>query len=148
MQRLPSTVADVMRRRVIHIRPDASVRELLELLVREGISGCLVREEGRRLVGTVSTTDLLWVMDRLIPSASESPESAPDADEFLDGRRVRDIMTPDVFGVEADRSLEELSRFFSRTGLHRAPVLQDGDLVGIVSISDLLGLLARGERET
>lgn len=140
----PATVADVMRRQVVSTPPDASVRELVDLLVRHGISGCVVQEEGR-LLGTVSTTDLLWLMDRLIPPDPGSPEWVSDAREVLDRRRVRDIMTPDVFGVEADRSLEELSRFFSRTGLHRAPVLEQGELVGIVSVSDMLALLARGE---
>ena len=51
-------------------------------------------------------------------------------------------MTPDVFGVEPDATIAELAAFFARTGLGRAPVLEDGKLVGIVSVIDLLTILA------
>jgi predicted transcriptional regulator len=56
--------------------------------------------------------------------------------------KVRDVMSPDVFGVEPDSSLAELARFCSRTGLGRAVVLEHAKLVGIVSVIDLLGLIS------
>lgn len=136
------TVADLMRRGVVAVTPDASIRELIQILVGNGIDGCPVMERGGKVVGTVSTTDLLWLSDRLVPATPDSPEWNDRARDVLDEKSVRDVMTPDVFGIPPDAGLEELSRFFSRTGLHRALVLEEGELVGIVSISDLLGLVA------
>jgi CBS domain-containing protein len=140
------TVADLMRKSVVSVRPDASVREVIGLLVRHGISGCPVMEEGGGVIGTVSVTDLLWLSDQLVPVAPGSSEWKGKARSILDGRTAGDIMTPDVFGIEPGESLAELSRFFSRTGLHRALVMEAGELVGIVSISDLLDLIAGEER--
>lgn len=61
---------------------------------------------------------------------------------MLDERTVRDIMTPDVFGVGPQATLAELGQFFRRNELHRASVLDGGRWVGIFSVTDLLGLVA------
>lgn len=135
------TVGDLMQRDVVTITGDASLRELIQLLSLHGISGCPVVGADRRPVGTVSTTDLLWLSDRLIPVLSSSSRAQQELPGILDEQQVRTIMTPDVFGVEASESLEALSRFFARTGLRRALVLEEGELAGIVSISDLLALI-------
>jgi CBS domain-containing protein len=53
-------------------------------------------------------------------------------------------MTGDVFGVAPDATISDLAAYFARTGLGRAVVLENGELRGIVSVSDLLGALANG----
>ncbi len=142
MERSSFTVADIMRRRPVCVAPEATLRDLVGLLVRRGISGCPVVDADGTAVGTVSTTDLLWLSDSLVPLSPKSPQWQDRARTILDGQTVRDIMTPDVFGVRPEEGLEALSLFFSKTGLHRALVLDDGDLVGVVSISDLLEWIA------
>jgi CBS domain-containing protein len=47
-----------------------------------------------------------------------------------------------VFGVPPEASVGELLDFFARTGLHRALVLEGGRVVGIVTTTDLLELIA------
>jgi CBS domain-containing protein len=136
---LPTTVADLMRRNVVTISPSASIRELVNLLRQNSISGVPVVEAEHNVVGTVSVSDLMWLSDWLEAGATSDRASAT---EHLEERTVRDVMTPDVFGVEPEASLTELARFFSRTGLGRAVVLDQGELVGIVSAIDLLGLIA------
>jgi CBS-domain-containing membrane protein len=135
---LPRTVAELMRRDVVTVAPTATIRELVHLLRENCISGVPVIEAGRRVVGTVSVSDLMWLSDWL---AGEATDDRAEAVRHLDGKLVRDVMTPDVFGVEPDASLEDLAGFFSRTGLGRAVVLDRGDLVGIVSVIDLLSLI-------
>jgi CBS domain-containing protein len=140
------TVADLMRRNPVTVAADATLREVIRLLLHHGIRGCPVTERGGKLVGTVSVTDLLWLSEELVPVAPDSPRWSARARAALDERTVRDIMTPDAFGIGADRDVAELSAFFSKTGLHRALVLEEGELVGIVSISDLLELVVAAER--
>lgn len=140
--RATATVADLMRRDVVSVAPTTTVRDVVRRLVDHGISGCAVTDEGGKVIGTVSVTDLVWLSDRLVPVAPDSPEWLGRAREVLDEQTARDIMTPDVFGIGPGATLVELSEYFSRTGLHRALVMQDGELVGIVSISDLLALIA------
>lgn len=137
----PQVVADLMSRPVVTISPDASVRELARVLARTGVSGLPVVEADDTVVGTVSVADILWLSDRLVPLLTRPGRRAVGRAE-VDLGTVREIMSPDVFGLEPSSTLEELCEFFSRTGLHRAPVLEEGKLVGIVSISDLLPLIA------
>lgn len=143
----PRTVEDLMRRDVITIDPDASVRALARLLQDRGVSGVPVVDDDVRLVGTVSLTDILWLSDRLPPllhrsgGGEDGEEDAGRGEGGSELGRVRDIMTPDVFGLEPSASVLELLDFFARTGLHRAPVVEEGRLVGIVSASDLLPLI-------
>lgn len=134
----PRQVADLMRHDVITIGPDASIGDLVRTLSDHGISGMPVVADDGRVLGTVSSTDLLWFADGV---ADESARSDFLPAEVLDTRVVRDIMTPDVFGVQPATDLVELRRFFARTGVHRAPVIADGRVVGIVSLSDVLGTL-------
>ncbi len=136
---LPRTVADLMRHDVVTVPSTATIRELVDLLRQNRISGVPVVEAGYRVVGTVSVSDLTWLSDWL---AGDSADGRTETTRHLDEKLVRDVMTPDVFGVEPDAGLQELAGFFSRTGLRRAVVLDGGMLVGIVSAIDLLGAIA------
>ena len=129
------TVADVMHAHVTTIASEASVAELAALLQREGVSAVPVVEADGVPIGVASASDLLWMCDALMDSSSR-------ADTL--GRKVRDVMTPDVFSVRSTDGLGSLCRFFQRTGVHRAFVVDRGRLVGVVSLTDLLAVLAAG----
>ena len=131
------TVAELMRRDPVPIAPEASVFELARLLSRTGVHGVPVMESDGEVVGMASASDLLWVCDQLVGGAREETHSRVPAD-----MTVRDLMTPDIFWVEPYTTVGALCRFFLRTGVHRALVMEDGALVGVVSLSDLLGLIA------
>jgi predicted transcriptional regulator len=51
-------------------------------------------------------------------------------------------MSASVFGVEPDATLAELAVFFARSALGRAIVQKDGVLLGLVSATDLIELIA------
>ncbi len=137
---VPQTVRDLMQRTVVSISPSASIRELARLLRARGVSGVPVVADDGLVVGTVSVTDLTWLSDWFMPDDSGGRTRTRVADT-LDERTVGEVMTPDVFGVAPDASLNDLAKFFARTGLHRAVVLEGGRLAGIVSITDLFGLV-------
>jgi len=136
----PSKVSDLMRRDVVTVSPSDSIRALAQVLCRAGVSGVPVVEEGR-VVGTVSLTDLMWLSNSRSLLEGTPSERALAATR-LDERSVREIMSAEAFGVGPDASLGELATFFARTGLGRAIVQRDGELLGIVSATDLLRLIA------
>jgi CBS domain-containing protein len=138
----PRTAADLMNRDVVTVSPEASARELARVLWRNGISGAPVVEAGR-LVGLVSGKDVLWLGERM---GADAGRVAFEDWNGLDHVRVRDLMTPDVFGVPPTADVDALRRFFSTAGVQRAPVLDGGRLVGIISISDVLAAIAQGGR--
>lgn len=57
---------------------------------------------------------------------------------------VEEIMTPVTFSVEPGITLEELAGFLVRGRIHRAVVVEDGRLVGIVTSGDVLQAVADG----
>lgn len=66
------------------------------------------------------------------------------AETELDSVTVGDIMTPVTFSVDPDDTLRELSDFLVRGRIHRAVVLRDGKLLGIVTSGDVLRAVADG----
>jgi CBS domain-containing protein len=138
----PSTVADLMNRDVVTVSPSTSLRELVRLFRRHGISGAPVANAALEVVGMVSETDLMWLADRFAEGGTSGDPAG--ATRHLDERTVGDVMTADVFGVGPRATLRELAAFFARTGLGRAVVLEGGKLLGIVSVIDLLAVLADG----
>ena len=163
------TVRDIMRSEVISVRPETSVQELVQLLDAEGISGVPVLDASERVLGVVSRTDVIRYAARQpeLPqpeafwetlAASDddpeevyflSPESAvmvfpsPTLDGLaLGGITVEEIMTPVAFGVDPEMLVAELADFLLKGRIHRALVVDEDRLVGIVTAFDLLQMLA------
>lgn len=137
----PPTVADIMEQDVVTISSTASLRELVDLLRRNRISGVPVVDADGDVVGTVTITDLMWRGEWFVSGPDETRHQERAA-RGLDEGTVGDVMTPDVFGVRPDSTLSELVRFFASTGLGRAVVREGRTLVGIVSAADLLEVFA------
>jgi CBS domain-containing protein len=99
--------------------------------------------------GTVDPEDevLDSFSDYFLPEDSPTfgAEWAPEAESTLDTLTVSDIMTPVTFSVNPDTSLKDLADFLVRGRIHRALVLEDGRLAGIVTSMDVLRALAEGK---
>jgi CBS domain-containing protein len=125
----PATVRDVMQTDVIAVVPEMTVRELIHLLLEERITGAPVLAPTGKVLGVVSGTDVLRL--------ASQPSSRLD-------RCVGDIMTPVVFTVDPSESLSDLARFFRRGRVHRALVMEDGVLLGVVTPFDMVQSLFGG----
>lgn len=66
------------------------------------------------------------------------------AETELDAVLVRDIMTPVTFSVSADTTIQELAEFLVRGRIHRAVVLEQDRLAGIVTSGDVLRAVSEG----
>ena len=144
-----ATVADVMTKEVITITPETPIRELAELLYTRRISGVPVVDEGGTLLGVVSEGDLIMHAD----TVGEQRRSwwlgffADDTKVARDyarahGRVARDVMRNNVITIAETAPVAEAAKLFHRHQIKRLPVLRDRRLVGIVTRSDLLQLLA------
>jgi CBS domain-containing membrane protein len=143
------TCAAIMSRDVIAVAPDAPLAEALRLLRRHRIKALPVTDEGARVLGIVTQTDLLdkaaW--DRAGPRLGLGRRLRLTAER---GRAphgsAADIMSA-VEPVSAETPVVELVPRMSEAGLHHLPVVDaDGRLVGIVSQTDLVpALLAEAD---
>lgn len=105
------------------IGPDASVFEALESMARHDI-GALVVVQDEAVVGMFSERDYAR---KVILQGRASRET-----------RVRDIMTPEVTSVEPSRTTGDCMHLMTDRRVRHLPVLEDGRLVGLVSIGDVV----------
>lgn len=154
-----SLARDVMTADVVTVREDTTLNELAELLAREDISGAPVVDVDDRLVGVISTRDLLAaVTEDRAAGPAERPdyfrrgwEDSYDQEDLVgveirdQGPMVRDVMNPANFTVAEETPISEVARLMLQAHVHRVLVLRGDALVGIVSTSDLLGILSEGD---
>jgi len=114
-------VARRMVSTVITITPSATVNDALHLLHQNNIRHLPVVER-EQFVGFVSETDLRQVL--LLPGGNDI--------------RIKDVMNKDPVTIGPEENLEEAARRIYQHKIGGLPVLEDGRLVGIVTVGDIL----------
>jgi CBS domain-containing protein len=108
---------------VITINPDASVRDLLALLAEHNIGAVIVSGDGSAVDGIVSERDVVRKLN--------------GNDAILDAA-VQEIMTAVVQTCEPGADVDEVMAQMTEHRIRHVPVLDDGNLVGVVSIGDVV----------
>ena len=141
--------SDVMVRDVITVGAETGVDAAVKLLAEHDISALPVVGENGTLLGIISEADLIhgveigtekrrpWWLESMTAASTLAADFSKSH-----GKKVSEIMTPDVVSVSEDTSLGEIAALFERKRIKRVPVLKDGKLVGIVSRSNLIQALA------
>jgi len=129
------------------VTPDATIAETLELMRQKKVRRLPVLENGR-LVGIITERKLLEVS----PSPATSL-SVFEINYLLAKTKVGSLMTRDVYTVMPGTLLEEAARIMRDHDVGALPVLDDGQLVGIITETDLfdafleiMGYRSRGTR--
>lgn len=141
---------DIMSLGAATVRPDTAVLAAAQLMLQHGISGLPVIDDEERLVGMVTERDLLRRAET--GTEQERPrwltflmDPAARAEDYVrsHGRKVSDVMTHDPESVAPDTPLADVVALMERRGFKRLPVVRDGKVVGIVSRTNFLRVLAR-----
>lgn len=135
-------VRDIMTRNPVSIHPDATLRELLNLMTDKTFEAIPVRSNGK-VTGIVTDWDLIT-------------NQRAGQEGYLDTVKVRDIMTANVKTVTENEIIEMAAYHMYFHDLDALPVVDDsGNLVAIVTQNDvfrtlvsLMGLRAKGTRIT
>jgi CBS domain-containing protein len=142
-------VQDIMTREVVTIGPEADLRDVAAVLIDNGISGLPVCGVQRELLGIVSEADILAKEggpreeSRLLRRIRATSASARKARAL----KVKDAMTAPVVTISPYASVAEAARRMSDLGIKRLPVVKDGELVGLVSRTDLVRAFVRSDAE-
>lgn len=131
-------VTDLMTRKVVTIARDAIVAEAVGLLADQHISAVAVVDEHERLVGVLSTTDIL--------RAESEAKDAESRTVLFDDTRVEELMSPRPLTIAPEADAREAARQLLYGDVHRLFVEAQGDLVGVISDSDLIRALLVGTR--
>jgi len=123
-------VRDVLEskgRRIIAIDCDATVSEAIAKLVQNNIGSLPVLDHGGRLVGVFSERDVL----RLIHNRGEG----------FGRLRVADVMTAGPVTCRLEDDVDDVMGKMSERHIAKVPVLSDDQLVGVVSVGDVVKVL-------
>jgi citrate synthase len=124
-RRLPNsvkTVADLMTSPPVSAGPEESIERAAGRMSEHGVGSVLVLHEGR-LVGILTERDLVRA-----GAAGAHPSTA----------KVRDWMTPEPDSVRPDVEVIDAWRSLAAHGYRHIPVVDDGEVQGVVSIRDLV----------
>lgn len=137
-------VREVMTSPAITVAARTSVKDGLKLLDRHQVTALPVVSSEGRLVGIVSEADLLKDAVRHDDRTHLMPHEhdAPDRGE---ARRVEDVMSTLSMTVTPDSDLCDAVDLMTGTAVKSLPVVEDGRVVGVVSRSDIVHLLARSD---
>jgi CBS domain-containing protein len=114
---------DIMTRDIITVSPTMTVQSLAMTLIKNQISGAPVAGKDGKIVGIVSEADIV----------------------AKQGKDVRAIMSKKVINITADATVEEIARLMTTHAIKRLPVMNGGELIGIVSRADIVSAIAQGE---
>jgi CBS domain-containing protein len=120
-------IRDVLRvkgARVVTITPDTDVQRLLGVLAEHRIGAVVVSANGSTVDGIVSERDIVRALADRGPNIISEPVTA--------------IYTAEVHTVTDDAQLDDLMRIMTERRVRHLPVVRDGDLIGIVSIGDVV----------
>jgi len=122
-------VRDHMITDVVTVAPDTEIMRVIKLLIEQDISGVLVTDADRKLVGIVTERDCIAV-------ASQSGYF----DEH--GGPVSEFMSAPVETVDPDDSLMDVAVRMASSRFRRFPVVENGRLIGLIGRRDVLEVLA------
>jgi CBS domain-containing protein len=111
-------VKDIMTTDVVYAEVPGSTTEALELVVKKNVSGLPIVKRGtKELIGIVTREDF-----------ARHPEES----------QLALLMTRDVVTLPIDTDIKYAARIFLEKGFRRLPVVKNGELVGIVTVGDIV----------
>ena len=140
---------DVMVAPVVTVKPTASVQEVARQFLERQISAAPVVDDKGTLVGIISEGDLLhrveagterrrsWWLRALTEADTLAAEYVK-----AHGRKVSDVMTRSVITASPETPLHEIATLLEKNAVKRLPIMENGQLVGVVSRANLLQAVA------
>ncbi len=109
---------------VVAVAPSDTIAVATQTLNEKGIGAVLVRETSDKIVGIVSERDIVRGIARHKGSCLDM--------------KVSDLMTSPVISCQPDDSIDKIMQLMTDRRIRHLPVMQDGDLLGIISIGDVV----------
>jgi len=115
-------VEDAMVKEVITIDEKSMIKEAADVMNRFEI-GCLIVTKNRKAVGILTERDLLT----RVVSQTKNPRKT----------KVETVMSKPLIVVEPDMDLEEAAKLMFKLKIKKLPVVENGRLIGLVTLTDL-----------
>ena len=136
MSELTTTVDAILRKKtggILSIAPSDSVYHAIEIMAEKGVGALLVME-GDALVGILSERDYAR---KVVLKGHTSKET-----------KVAEIMSSPVISVSPKHTVGDCLRIITDSHIRHLPVAEDGAVVGVLSIGDLVNFVITEQQET
>ncbi|AGC77049.1 CBS domain protein [Nonlabens dokdonensis] len=120
-------VKDFMTRKLITFSPDQGITEVMDILLKQRITGGPVVDANNQLVGIISDTDLMHVI------GESRYHNMP-----VGNRLVSDYMSLQPATIDEEADIFDAAARFLKTGHRRFPVTSEGKLIGQISRMDVI----------
>jgi CBS domain-containing protein len=120
---LQAHIRTVMNAQVVTVTPDTSLLDVAREIGAHGIGAVPVIDSEHRLLGLVSTSDLVNLLQQ---------------GNGLENRTARDAMSPEPPAIDEFATAEEAVDVLRNALIRHLPVTREGRLVGLVTASDLI----------
>jgi CBS domain-containing protein len=124
-------VSELMQTKVCTVHPDDTLADVVEGLADAHITGVPVVDRHRKILGVVSTTDLL-----------EAQAAKLEEGERWNDRMVEDVMTRPALTISGDADVREAAQRMLYGDVHRLFVETNGELAGVISQTDIVRAFA------
>ncbi len=148
-------VRDIMQTDVLVVGPEASVRELADILAQNKISGVPVVDAEQHVIGMVSEADVIvqdadlhfpyyiQLLDSIIYLQSVGKFEQRLRKMF--GTKVADIMSREVISISPEASVHEAATLMADYKVNRLPVTEERRLLGILTRGDIVRAIAENK---
>ena len=114
-----------MQTKLITLLPESTIREAARLMKEQDV-GCVLITNGQHLKGTITDRDIAcWLAEGKDPSNID----------------VGSVIQRNVITVAPETDIYEVSKLMASRKIHRLPIVEDNKLCGLVTTSDLAGVL-------
>ena len=120
-------VSDVMTRYPIIVSPDTNLLDCAKTMIKKKVGSLLLVDKTRKkkLVGFLAQKDILWA---LIKKSKED----------LSKIKAIDISPKKIAIIRPDTTIDEVLNKMKKLKFEKLPVIQEGELVGIITLKDIL----------
>jgi CBS domain-containing protein len=132
-------IKELMTKKVITAKPEETLREVILRLRTSKISGLPVVNSHNKVVGVFSESDVMMALPDILNDADAIP--LIDIKELTD-TSVRMVMSEPRCTISPEDDVKTAAKIMLEQYVHRLPVVENDELVGIVSLGDVLKALS------
>lgn len=130
-------VMDLMQTDVKTVPPEASIAEVVRVMAESHVSGVPVVSPAGRVLGVVSSTDVL--------QGTAEQDDRLARSRFFEHTTASDIMTPGAQTIALDADVRHAAQQMLYAEVHRLFVDEGGRLVGVISQTDIAHAMGTGK---
>jgi CBS domain-containing protein len=121
-------ITEIMERDVVTVPDDASLEDAINTMIARNVGGVPVIDPDGVVVGIITERDIVRIIG-----------------DSVSGKKVRDIMSKHVATAPPNMSIEVAAKIMIASGFRRLPVVTDNYVCGIITATDIMRYLGKGE---